>query len=783
MDRPFPAYRGNEPYIFVGYAHRDSNAVFQELVWLKESGFNIWYDEGIEVGSEWREELGQAIKDARLFLYFVTSNSTGSENCRKELSFAVDQNIPVISVHLEQTELTVGLKLTLSDRQAILKHEIPRDEYAAKLLGGIRKHLPDNDETGLAPVVSKSGVGKRITRSRSLWVITGLLAISAISMSINESRVWITQTAIGLSFNVAMMLSSNQLDIETGIAVLPFVNMSSDPENEYFSDGLSDQIIDALVKSNRMNVIARTSSFSFKGKNKDVKEIGRTLGVTHILEGSVQKANNNLRIIAQLVDASTGAHLWSETYDRELLDIFEIQDDIAEKITKQVDWALGIDTKREPAELITRGTQSTVAFDLFLQAQHFANIDNPFEMEKAIPLYEQAIAEDNDYADAWNGLAETYIYLASPLYSTRTSSEVLPIAIDAARKVLEIEPNHAHAMGLLGWALMNQEFKWNEGAELMEKSIALNPSDAEIQAFYGLYLVCTRQDNAASVVDKAYRLNPLGNITIGVRTMEMFLSGRYMDAASLIETTLIRNREGYAANFLAATVSAGRPDIAKLHRDKVREIVGADHPTVRLLDMLIAFDENERDVADSIQQELLGMLRQNRVVPLPFGVARNAEELIEVFNIIIEQRGILMFELFGPKPEEVSTADWNRIKELTRASEVRPGSANYDSHRTENEIEALRSTAVRMTDRELDIYVGDYREQKSDWTLTIEKDGGELRLVFPEGHVDGAISVGNHFFKELEKKSTLKFTVDNGTVTQLTRRFDIAPPKRLTKVK
>ena len=128
-------------------------------------------------------------------------------------------------------------------------------------------------------------------------------------------------------------------------------------------------------------------------------------------------------------------------------------------------------------------------------------------------------------------------------------------------------------------------------------------------------------------------------------------------------------------------------------------------------------------------------------------------------------------------------AAWNRIKELTRASEVMPGSANYDSHRTENEIEALRSTAVRMTDRELDIYVGDYREQKSDWTLTIEKDGGELRLVFPEGHVDGAISVGNHFFKELEKKSTLKFTVENGTVTQLTRRFDIAPPKRLTKVK
>ena len=766
----------------MSYAHGDSNAVFQELVWLKESGFNIWYDEGIEVGSEWREELGQAIKDASLFLYFVTSNAAESENCRKELNFADDQNVPVISVYLEQTELTVGLKLTLSDRQAILKHEIPLDEYATKLLDGIRKHIPDNHESGYVPAVVKSGVGKRIIRRRSLWVITGLLAMSAIFMSVNESRIWITQAAIGLSFNVAMMLSSNQLETETGIAVLPFVNMSSDQENEYFSDGISEQILNALVKSNHMNVIARTSSFSFKGKNQDIKQIGRTLGVTHILEGSVRKANNNVRITAQLVDASTGAHLWSETYDRELLDVFAIQDDIAEKITKQIDQALGIDTKRDPQALVTRGTQSTVAYDLFLQAQHFANIDNPFEMEKAIPLYEQAIAADNYYADAWSGLAETYLYLSSPLYSTRIPSEVLPITIDAARKALAIEPNHARAMGLLGFALMNQEFKWNEGAELLEKSIALNPLDAKIQAIYGFFLVSTRQDNAALVVDKAYRLNPLDTLTIAVKTIEMYLAGRYFDAASLIEASLIRNREGYAANFLAATFSAGRTDIEKEHRDKVREIVGADHPAVRLLDMFIAFDENERDVADSIQQELLEMLRQNRAVPLPYGVARNAKEHIEIFNILIEQRAMFMFDLFGPKHEEVSTDDWNRIRELTRASEVNLGSASYDTQRTENEIEALRSTAVRMPDGELDIYVGEYRDQKSGWTLTIETDGRELRLVFPEGNVDAAILVDSHFFKELERKATLEFTVDNGTVTQLTRQFDISPPQRLSKV-
>jgi hypothetical protein len=122
MDRPFPAYKGDEPYIFVSYSHSNESAVFPELVWLKEGGFNVWYDEGIEGGTEWREELGQAILRAELFLYFVTPDSVQSENCRKELNLAIDEHIPTLAVHIKQTELPAGLKLTLSDRQAIQKY-------------------------------------------------------------------------------------------------------------------------------------------------------------------------------------------------------------------------------------------------------------------------------------------------------------------------------------------------------------------------------------------------------------------------------------------------------------------------------------------------------------------------------------------------------------------------------------------------------------------------------------------------------------------------------------
>jgi hypothetical protein len=133
MDQPFAAYTGDKPYVFVSYSHRDSSAVYPELTWLRESGFNIWYDEGIEAGSEWREELAKAIEAARLVIYFVTHDSVQSENCRKEINFAVDEGIPLIAIHLEKVKLPSGLRLTLSDRQAILKYELLTQQYQQKL--------------------------------------------------------------------------------------------------------------------------------------------------------------------------------------------------------------------------------------------------------------------------------------------------------------------------------------------------------------------------------------------------------------------------------------------------------------------------------------------------------------------------------------------------------------------------------------------------------------------------------------------------------------------------
>ncbi len=224
--------------------------------------------------------------------------------------------------------------------------------------------------------------------------------------------------------------------LENSIAVLPFVNMSDDPDNEYFSDGISEEILNLLAKTPDLKVIARTSSFAFKGMNEDVRVIGNTLSVKTVLEGSVRKSGNQVRITAQLIDVSDGAHIWSDTYDRTMTDIFAIQDDVAAKIIDALQMHVG----RFP----TRGrpTENTDAYMLFLKAKALANEQNG---KDAIVQLQRATDLDPDFADAYELLAFSY---------WQTAGAGIPIAegqrgiINAASKAFEINPDLAFAKAL-----------------------------------------------------------------------------------------------------------------------------------------------------------------------------------------------------------------------------------------------------------------------------------------------------------------------------------------------
>ncbi|MHC4138133.1 MAG: tetratricopeptide repeat protein, partial [Planctomycetota bacterium] len=232
------------------------------------------------------------------------------------------------------------------------------------------------------------------------------------------------------------------------IAVLPFANMSDDPENEYFSDGMTEEIINALTQLEDLRVAARTSCFAFKGKPADIGEIGAKLKVATVLEGSVRKAGTRLRITAQLVNVGDGYHLWSERYDREMEDVFAIQDEIARAIADRLQVTLAVGAGER---LVKPPTKSLEAYDLYLKGRYFVNRIVEVAGEgprKGIDFFEQALALDPGYALAHAGIADAYSFLGSTVLRPK---EALPKAREAAMRALELDDTLAETHCALGW--------------------------------------------------------------------------------------------------------------------------------------------------------------------------------------------------------------------------------------------------------------------------------------------------------------------------------------------
>jgi len=308
------------------------------------------------------------------------------------------------------------------------------------------------------------------------------------------------------------------------IAVLPFVNMSADPENEYFSDGLSEDLISALTKITDLHVVARTSSFAFKGEKVDIREIGQKLNVDNLLEGSVRKVGNRVRITAQLIKVKDGYHLWSERYDRNMEDVFAIQDEITEKIMEKLMIALDV-LEKAPQE---HRPVNLEAYDLYLKGRYCLNM---FSMERALAYYNQAIEKDPDYALAYASVAEVYT-LFSTGFDILPSKDAMPKARKAAQKALELDPNLAEAYVSLGLVALSYDWDREATKQYFHQAIELNPNSASAHQwieFYWTYMEAD-PDTAIAHLERAQELDPL-NFLIKVRLGFMSIFKRDYDHA------------------------------------------------------------------------------------------------------------------------------------------------------------------------------------------------------------------------------------------------------------
>ncbi len=447
-------------------------------------------------------------------------------------------------------------------------------------------------------------------------------------------------------------LSSSGDRAQKAIAVLPFVNVSSDLENEYFTDGITEEILNALVKFDDLKVTARTSSFVFKGKHEDVREIGRTLSVGAVLEGSVRKAGNRLRITAQLIDTADGYHLFSNSYDRVLEDIFAVQDEIAHTIARELRVLLPVAGAQTPTT-VRKPTESTEAYSRYLRGLHCWNQWTPNTTQEALRHFRDALALDPDFALAHTGVARCYVHLGAQ--GRLPSQEAYPAAHEAAQRAIELDPEIA--MGHVSLGLVRLFYDWDLAAarNCLERAIEMNPGSVEARHWAGhCYMASGHFDEFLETAQVAASLDPLSLFAL----------------------------EGLGR----ANLCAGRPRESLIHYDRALEI----EPTFRtaIEGRAFAYDllgEHDRAIEE--------VLRYRALTPGGVGGLGSVERIFARAGQTEEALGYLaeLEELERTSPEHSLHFDFigvlialgridEAVERLERAVEARTGAVVFVRH-------------------------------------------------------------------------------------------------------
>ena len=366
---------------------------------------------------------------------------------------------------------------------------VPRKGY--RLIAAVQRATA-SEHTAQAPVMPPSTTG-----TRRVWVFAGaFLALAVAAVYFLNGKAWLPRRTIGNDDSPAVVVG------DKSIAVLPFADLSEQKDQEYFSDGLSEELIDHLVHSGDLSVIARTSSFQFKGINEDVRSIARKLGVTHVLDGSVRRDGQQVRITAHLIRASDGVDLWSQTYDRSLLDIFKVQDEIAEKVSHALRGALRNGHRAANREPDIR------AYNLVLQGNYFKARRTLSDVEKAAQLYQQAIDINSDYALAWARLASAY--LSAEMLKGPPSELQNKRVVDALDRAIRLDPNLTWAYYTRAGFEMSVVWDWAASKADTERVSALDPQFEWLPSALGdLALTFGEVDRAVELYEDDLARNPL----------------------------------------------------------------------------------------------------------------------------------------------------------------------------------------------------------------------------------------------------------------------------------
>ncbi|MBV8145228.1 MAG: TIR domain-containing protein, partial [Gammaproteobacteria bacterium] len=515
--------------VFLSYASQDAEAAQRICAALRSAGLEVWFDQSeLRGGDAWDRQIRDQIHDCRLFIALISAHTEARDEgyFRHEWKLAVERThhmsdkkpflLPVVIDDTRERGASVPDKL-----HEVQWTRLPRGETPPEFVERVRRLVspePQNAPTatvpsaGAAPGVQQA-IRKRVPASRqSKWLLPAIavavLAGAAVYFAIDRSRISkhpaLQPTAPAAQSSAAPTGFSPP---PHSIAVLPFVNMSGDKEQEYFSDGLSEELLNDLARINELQVAARTSAFSFKGKDTDISAIARKLNVGAVLEGSVRRSAHRVRVTAQLINAITGYHLWSETYDRDLGDTLSLQTEIASAVASALRVKLLGDAI---SEMKVGGTRNPAAYDAYLRATSaYWRVSSASDNEAVRAGYQQAVRLDPNFALAYAGWSlalgaygELFAHGAAAVDFLRQSRAQ---ALQAVALAPELGEGHLALAVVYGRSL-----DFSDASDEFQRAVALAPSNARVLRDYGQFAVrMGRTDAGIAATRRAAVLDPL----------------------------------------------------------------------------------------------------------------------------------------------------------------------------------------------------------------------------------------------------------------------------------
>jgi len=395
------------------------------------------------------------------------------------------------------------------------------------------------------------------------------------------------------------------------IAVLPFENLSRDPDNAYFAEGIQDEILTRLAKVADLKVISHTSTQRYKSSPNDLPQIAKELGVANILEGSVQKSQDQVRVNVQLINAATDAHLWADSFDRKLIDIFAVESEIAAKVADILKAKL---TGAEQHAISMQPTRNTEAYQLYLKGRYFWNKRTGPDLQKAIDYFKQAIEKDPSYALAYVGLGDSYILLSG--FGAAPPQNSFPLAEAAAKKALEIDDNLAEAHTTLGFILCVHHLNFADSIREFERAIALNPNYATAHHWFGdgPLLAVGQFDRAIAEGKRAVELDPLSVIITADLGADFLVARRYDEAIDQFHKAIDLDPRFYYAHWNLAQALEMRGDLRGALTEYKKAVELDDDPFVLALLGQAYAKVGQRDEALKILAQL-PQIAAHRYVP------------------------------------------------------------------------------------------------------------------------------------------------------------------------